>query len=199
METWSEGSAKTAGAYQIGREEVMAGTDRMIVNVPTGADFAVKVNGVDKLTLDPTGAATFASTAAFTGAVTFNGGYTGQPSLLATVNSINLKNTGATTLYTVPGGKTLIVLDIIIYATSVNTLAVAPIVRAGKTPLFTEFLALTTLTGLDTTGEYMSLSSTALGLIHSVFAAGEVLSLSVGTGATATTMTASAYVIGILI
>lgn len=120
-------------------------------------------------------------------------------SLLSTITSVNLKNTGQTTLYTVPAGKTLILTDIIALATTASVVAVVPIIRIGKSASYNEWLPLTTLTGFDTTNKFTSLSVSAALLMHQTFAATEVVKVDVQTGATATTLTASFYCLGFLI
>ena len=126
-------------------------------------------------------------------------GIDGQVSVLATITSINLKNIGATTLLLVPAGKTLIIYDVLLFTTAADTVTVAPIVSVGKAASYNEWLALSTMTGLTSIAKTISLNSTALGLIQSSFAAGETVAFNVGTGATATTLTVTAYLIGILV
>ncbi len=119
--------------------------------------------------------------------------------ILATVASINLKNTGATTLYTVPTGKTLIINDIIVVLTASDTIAVAPTVRIGKSAAYTEWAPATALTNLAGVKSYISLNTLAIGLIRQTFVATEAVAIDVTVGATATTMTATAYLIGNLV
>ncbi len=120
------------------------------------------------------------------------------PTLLSTTTGIDLKTTGQTTLYTVPGGKTLVITDVIIYLTNGNTITVAAIVRVGKTAAFNQYIDNTTLTGLSATGNYLSLGSATTLEVHSVFDAADVVKLDVTTGATATTDTVTVYVFGFL-
>lgn len=115
---------------------------------------------------------------------------------LAIIPSINLKTTGQTTLITVPAGKTLDIVDIRLIVTAANTIAVAPALRVGKSPSYNEWAPITTLTGLNATNQVFSLATSAAGLIRSVFVAGETVKLDVTTGATATTLTATAVVFG---
>lgn len=123
----------------------------------------------------------------------------GGQSLLATITGINLKNTGQTTLITVPTGKTLIMTDVILVPTSVNTIAVAPIIRIGKSASYNEWAPLVTLTGLNASNQYLSVGTFVAGIIRSLFASTEVVKLDVQTGATATSLTCTAYIFGLFI
>jgi len=118
------------------------------------------------------------------------------PNILNEVTGINLKTTGPTTLYTVPADKILYLTDIILVITAADTFATPVTVRVGLDPAFTEWLAATSLTGLDSVGDFISLGKVAAGMIHKVFAAGEVVALDITVGAGATTLTATAYPIG---
>lgn len=129
---------------------------------------------------------------------TDNGLITGGISLLGTVTGIDLKTPGQTTLYTAPAGKSLIITDIFLVPTAASAIVAAPIIRIGKTALFTEWLPLTTLTGLNGASQLISLRNTATLLIQNIFAAADVVKLDVQTGATATTLTVTAYIYGFL-
>lgn len=122
-----------------------------------------------------------------------------QIGVLATVLGINLKNTGQTTLYTVPSGKTLIITDILLIPTTANTITIPPIIRIGKASNYNEWAPLVTLTGLNAANQLFSLATAATGLIRQTFAAGEVVKLDVQTGATATSLTITTYLFGFLI
>lgn len=115
---------------------------------------------------------------------------------LASVSGINLKTTGQTTLYTCPNGKTCVITDVLLLVTGANTIAVPPILRIGKASSYNEWLPLTTLTGLDTTNKFTSLAVSAALLMHQTFAGNDVVKVDVQTGATATTLTVTAYVFG---
>lgn len=123
----------------------------------------------------------------------------GAVGVLATVAAIDLKVTGQTTLFTVPAGKTLIITDVIVRATSADTVAVAPIVRVGKTASFNEWAPLATLTNLTAAGSFYSLAPFAIALIRQTFAAAEVVKIDVQTGATAVALVATVHVIGYLV
>lgn len=127
--------------------------------------------------------------------------YLGQTAVaapLARVGSIDLKTTGQTTIYTVPAGMTLVVTSLLLRLTVANTIAAGPIVRAGKTSAYTEFVGATTLTGMTAVGHYVDLAKASALLVSQSFAAAEVLKLDVTTGATATTATAEVILFGYL-
>jgi hypothetical protein len=117
---------------------------------------------------------------------------------IAIVTSIDLKATGQTTLFTVPTGKTLHILDVLIEITAVSVFATAAVVQVGKTAAFNQWAALKTLTGLNAVGLEQSLAAITTGP-RATFAADDVVSLDVQTGAGATTLTAKAHLIGYLI
>lgn len=118
------------------------------------------------------------------------------PNILNEVTGIDLKATGPTTLYTVPADKVLYLTDVILVITASDTFATPVTVRVGLEAAYTEWLAATSLTGLDAVGDFISLAKTAAGLIHKRFAAGEVVKMDITVGAGATTLTATAYPIG---
>ena len=121
----------------------------------------------------------------------------GQP--LISVTGVDLKNTGQTTLYTVPSGKALIITDIIPVITAIDTVAVFPIIRIGKASSYNEWLSLTTIPSVTAAGQAFSLNTSGALAIRSIFTAGEVVSVDVQTAATATTLTATFHVFGYLI
>lgn len=121
----------------------------------------------------------------------------GTLQLVATVQNINLKNTGQTTLYTVPATGAFLAYDVIFVPTVADTITIAPIVRIGLASAYNEWLVLTTLTGLNAVNQSMALSTSALLAVRKMFSANDVIRLDVQTGATATSLTVTAYVIGI--
>lgn len=130
--------------------------------------------------------------------VSDNGLITNGLTLLGTVTGIDLKTTGQTTLYTVPAGKSCIVTDIILVVTAANTVLASTTVRVGKASSYNEWLPLTTLTGLNAANQFISLENSANLLIQNIFAAADVIKLDVQTGATATSLTVTAYPFGFL-
>lgn len=117
------------------------------------------------------------------------------PNILNEVTGIDLKTTGPTTLYTVPEGKVVYLTDVILVITAADTFATPVTLRVGQDPAFTEWLAASALVGLDAVGDFISLGKIAAGLIHKVFTEGDI-ELDITVGAGATTLTATAYPIG---
>lgn len=115
---------------------------------------------------------------------------------LATVDSIDLKTIAATNLYTVPAGKTVIITEIVLRITAVNTFISGATISVGKSASYNEWLVATAMGALSATNQFRLLSHSAAGLIYQSFAAAEVVALSVTVGATSTTLTASADVYG---
>lgn len=113
-----------------------------------------------------------------------------------TVLSIDGKAIGNTTLYTVPTGYKLMVSRVMITPTTVSGFTVPAIVSVGKTGAsYVDVAVGATLTSLSATGLVTNLLPIAAA---SVLSAGEALVMRVSTGATATTYTLSATVIGTL-
>lgn len=117
---------------------------------------------------------------------------------LATVTGINLLNTGATTLYTVPAGVTLVVTEVVLRITAVTTFISGATISVGKTSSYNEWLAATAMGALSATNQFRLLSHSAAGLLYQSFAAGESVALNVTIGATSTVLTAAADVFGYL-
>lgn len=113
--------------------------------------------------------------------------------LLSTTTSVDLKTTGNTTLYTVPGSTTVFVDKIIIRLTAASAITVAPVISLGNSATANEIIANTTLTGLDTVNEIWTISITGLSVAALTT---ENIVLKVQTGATATTATATVYLFG---
>ena len=124
---------------------------------------------------------------------------TNMAGLLATVTGIDLKATAATNLYTVPTGKTLIVTEVVIRVTAVDTFISGATIEVGKSAGYDEWLVATAMGALSAVNQYRMLSHSAAGLIYQSFAAGDVLALNVTVGAVSTTLTAAADVFGYLI
>lgn len=117
---------------------------------------------------------------------------------LATVTGIALTATGATNLYTVPAGKTLVVTEIILRITAVTTFISGATISIGKSASYNEWLAATAMGALSATNQFRLLSHSAAGLLYQSFAAGEVVALNVTIGATSTVLTGAADVYGYL-
>lgn len=121
------------------------------------------------------------------------------PILLSTVSGIDLKTTGATNLYTVPTGKSVVITEIILRITAVNTFISGATISVGKSAAYNEWMAATAMGSLASIGQFRKLSHSAAGLIYQTFAAGEMAAINVTVAATATTLTATAEVYGFLI
>lgn len=129
-----------------------------------------------------------------------NLGILGTPIVkLGTVTGIDLKSTGATTLYTVPSGKTAYITEILIRITAVSAFISGATLGVGKTPSYNEWLAATAMGALSSTSQFRLLSHSAAGLIYQSFEATEVVAVNVTVGAVSTTLTAACDVFGYLI
>lgn len=113
------------------------------------------------------------------------------------VTGIDGKTTGTTTLYTVPADKQLVVERVIVIPTMVADVVAPPTVSVGKTASsYLDVIDTIALTGLTETGLSTILSPIAGA---SVLGAGDSLVLNISAGATATSYTFKAIVIGYLI
>lgn len=124
---------------------------------------------------------------------------TGVNSRLASISSIDLTAAAATNLYTVPAGKTLKITEIVLTITTSTTFSLACTLGIGKSSSFNEWLAATAMTGLSAVGNFRLLSNSVAGLVHNIFAAGEIVAMNVTVGATATALRATADIFGYLI
>lgn len=119
--------------------------------------------------------------------------------LLGTVTGIDLKTQAATTLYTVPSGKTLYVTEIVLRITNTSGFISGATLGVGKSASYNEWLTATAMGALSATNQFRLLSHSAAGLIYQSFAATEVVALNITVGAVATTLTAAADVYGYLL
>ena len=115
----------------------------------------------------------------------------GNP-LLDTELAIDLKTVAPVDLYTVLASTRAQITDVILEVTASDTVTVAPTVRLLGEAV--ELVAATALTGLDAVGETWLFRFTGL---NKWIPATEDLKLDVTIGATATTLTAKAYVFGL--
>lgn len=111
------------------------------------------------------------------------------------VSGINATSTGATLVGTTLGGsQTFHPLFVVFKMINANTIAVVPIVSVGtNSAIYNNVLALTTLTGLTSTG--VMLPSNIVAAIGSIPASTGIF-VNIGTGATATTATLEVHVFG---
>lgn len=119
---------------------------------------------------------------------------------LTTVTGISLTATGATNLYTVPSGKTLVLTEIVVRITAVDTFTTGATLSVGKSASYNEWLVATAMGNtFNSTTQFRLLSHSAAGLIYQSFVAGEIIAINVTIGAVATTLTAACDVYGYLI
>lgn len=120
------------------------------------------------------------------------------PMLVANVTGINFKNTGTTTIYTVPtiGTSAFFPTSMLLYATASNSVTVVPTIRAGISSSLTSLMAATAMTGFDNVGEYLDLLTTTAKQIKSGCPAASVIQIDVTIAATATTFTGGVALFG---
>ena len=115
--------------------------------------------------------------------------------------SIDGKSAAATTLYTVPTGKTAIVQRVALLMTSASNVTAVAHVSVGVAAESADIVAEITLTGFETTGMVATLSPIALTAVSAAAAA--VIKLDVDNAATTTaaedTYTFTAQLFGYLI
>lgn len=118
---------------------------------------------------------------------------------LARVVSINAKNTGQTTLFTVPTSQNLIVTSVIVRLTAASGVTIQPIVSFGKTGALTDWVSAAGLpVGLSSVGSWADMSNSAISLVRASYTAGDQFKIDIATGATATTYTIECFVFGFL-
>jgi hypothetical protein len=116
---------------------------------------------------------------------------------VSSVVDINLTTTGLTTLYTVPSGNKFLILGVLLQAQTADTVTGDASASIGISPSTTDVFAEETLLGFNSaTSTYQFWANLNKAVIAN---AGDVIRLDVTTGATATNLTATAYLIGLLI
>jgi hypothetical protein len=115
---------------------------------------------------------------------------------LATISGIDAKIEAATTLYTVPVGKTAIITGAIIIVADDDTATGEPNVSIGFDATFDNLFADTALTGLLETGDVWHFVSSGLSIISP---AESIIKISINTGATATKLELNVTLLGYLI
>lgn len=174
-------------------------------NITVNDDGSINANVVGDLTGNVTGncSGTSGSTTGNAATVT-NGVYTTtlntlSPTLLATVTDINLKTVGQTTLYTVPTGKTLIMQEVLLINTAVDTVTVPATGKIGFTPDYNAFINTTVFNSEFTVlGDVLHLVNASNDFNDTMPQATEI-KLDITTGSVATTHTVKALLIGMLI
>ena len=110
---------------------------------------------------------------------------------LASVGSIDGKTTAATTLYTVPAGKTAVITKVVIVLTAASNVTGDPDIGVGIAATYDSIMASTTLTSLQTALQTWVYNIDSL---STTTAATAVIKLEVDTAAT-TTAAEDTYVI----
>lgn len=121
----------------------------------------------------------------------------GAVGILSTTTGIDGKATGTTTLYTVPMGKTAVILGASIRVTTADTITVTGDAGIGVAAGEDDIFASTTITGLLATGLVWNFDNT--GATRVAVAAAGVIKLGIDTGWTATTATLAVDLIGYLV
>jgi len=151
------------------------GTKGMAVNA-TG--HATKVDGVT-MTHDPSG----------------NLATLHQVGRLALVSGVDGKAVAVTSLYTVPAGKTAIIFDVVLVPTTATAITAPPTAGVGIAAGEDDIFASQILTGLLAVGNAWRFPS---GGKFQIATAGQIVKLGIDTGATGTTLTLDAHVIGLV-
>jgi hypothetical protein len=126
------------------------------------------------------------------------------PFLAATITGINLKSTGATTVWTVPsigGSAAFWPTCMLLYCTASTSVTVVPTVRAGVSTSLTSLAAARSLTGFNSVGQYVDLmeGTGTTPAVKSGCPQGSIIQISVTVGATATTMDGGVSLFGYFI
>ena len=119
-----------------------------------------------------------------------------SPVILSATPEIDAKVAVTTNLYTVPAGKICVICSVIIRVTAADTITVVPTLGIGVAAGEDDIISSAPLTGLDSAGEMWK--GDVEGTAVTVAAAG-VIKLGIDTGATATTMIITVYLVGYLI
>lgn len=153
--------------------------------LPSGTTATTQAAGTNNTTV--------ATMAALQTAVSSSGLASNAPVVLATVTGINTKTTGATALYTVPAGKTLIVTGVYLKctaATAITTGAQVDIGVAAGSVYANTNIAMTTAT---------QLYQFPVGGLMTPPTTGQVLNLNINAAATGTSQTVTAVLVGYLL
>lgn len=118
------------------------------------------------------------------------------PSILSITTGINLKTTGATTLYTVPAGRKALVMRTFVVCTAATLYTVGATVDVGSNSASWNDISsanILTATTADTFDELIDTTPVTLA------PASGTIKINITSGATATTATGTVVLIGILI
>lgn len=120
------------------------------------------------------------------------------PTSLASLNGINGKNTGSTTIYTVPTGKTFLPKFFTINLSTVSGGGLTPTVKIKNNTTSLDLIGAQTLVGLTIAGYTYNLAVNTVGATPGC-AAGDVIQIEVTSGSNYTTYTIDVHVFGLLI
>lgn len=119
---------------------------------------------------------------------------------LATVNNIDFTSGVATTLYTVPAGKTFVPCFFVYRATTVTAFLVGGTIQFGTNdPDYNNIIGATSPSGMENIGNFLPFPTPMVGGVSTPFvAAGGVVKVDVAVGVTATACVGSIDVFGYL-
>ena len=115
------------------------------------------------------------------------------PLLLAEVTGINAKSTGTTTLYTVPSGSTVVILEVVLRCTAATDITAPAEAGVGIAAGEDDIFASQPLYGLTATGKQFTFPN---GGLAATAQSDEVIKLGIDTAATGTSQTLDADIIG---
>jgi len=115
--------------------------------------------------------------------------------------SINMKNTGNTTLFTVPTGRTAVVTKVVIIGVQRTAITVGPTWRVGtNNSVSRNDIVMDNTTDLLVSQEYLAQAGSGVsGNIAQTASAGQVIDFNVATGSTGTAQAYAVYLFGYLI
>ena len=117
--------------------------------------------------------------------------------VLDVYQDLDLTTATTTSIYTVPTGTSVIITGCLIRIKSADTVSVDADVSLGINPSTTNLFATETLVGVQAVHDFWSFwKQSSVGVLAN---AGEQVDLDVVTAATATTLTADVYIIGLLL
>lgn len=111
---------------------------------------------------------------------------------------VNLAASGQTLFFTVPSGKNCVITDVRLEVAQATAVISVASIRVGKASAYDEWLPITTLTGLDVVGEFVSLASASNLVVRRTFVGGDAIKMDVTTAAVATALTVNVHVFGYL-
>lgn len=117
--------------------------------------------------------------------------------VIDTFEDLDLTATGTTTIYTVPAGNSVIITGCLIRIKTADTVTTDADVSVGINPSTTDIFDTETLVGVQSVSDFWNFwQQSSAGLIAN---SGALIDLDVAVAATATTLTADVYIIGLLL